>query len=260
MTGTVRRMTAALAMTGLVAGLAGSASAQDYSRDYQNNQYDQNSQYNPDYPDVAPPGYDGRDLPPPPPGWRQPSDWSYRQQQNERYAQAAEGWARDNCVRSQSNAGVGAVIGGVIGAVIGNSVAGRHDKTFGTLAGAAVGAAGGAAVGSTTGGRTSPGCPPGFVLRSGSRPYDYSASGYTYAAPSWYKPWVNSDGNWNYRPYPYGQYYYSTYVARTSRPDNYGNQPGYRQPSGWYDRQGRYRSNDGSWYDRDGVFHMGPGR
>lgn len=250
------RMTAAFAMAGLVVGYAGTAAAQDYSRDYRGYQSDQ---YDPDYPNVAPQGYDGRELPPPPPGWQQPSDWSYRQQQNDRYALAAENWARDNCVRSQSNVGVGAVIGGVLGAVIGNSIADRHDKTFGTLAGAAIGAAGGAAVGSTTGGRTSPGCPPGFVLRQGSRPYDYTASGYSYAAPTWYKPWVNSGGNWNYRPYPYGQYYYSTYVAHDGRP-GYNQQPGYRQPRGWYDRQGRYHSNDGSWYDRDGVFHLGPGR
>lgn len=248
------RVVSAFAMVTLAAGIAASAAAQPYPNDYRTGR----NFYDPNYEQHAPQGYDGREAPPPPPGWSQPNDWSVRQDANDRYARAAQTWAQNNCVKSQSNTGVGAVIGGVLGAVIGNSVAGRHDRTFGTIAGAAIGAAGGAAIGSTTGGRTSPGCPPGYVMRSGSRAYDYSAAGYNYAAPRWYKPWVNSRGTWYYRPYPYGSFYYNHYVARDryNRFDN--RRPGYGdRRDGWYDRYGRYHSNDGSWYDRDGIFHMG---
>ena len=119
------------------------------------------------------------------------------------------------------------------------------------------------AISSTTGGATSPGCPPGYNMRGGVRPYEYSASGYTYAAPCWYCSWVNADNSWRYRLYPYSNYHYHAYVARDYRDgqvyrdnrDDRGNgydndRSGDRRPSGWYDRYGRY-------YDRNGVFHMG---
>ena len=228
------------------------------------------SSYDSRYSDVVPQGYDGRDLPPPPPGWTRTNDWDSEQAADARYARNAENWARNNCTRSSSNAGVGAALGGVIGAVLGNSIAGRGDRTAGTIVGGVVGAAGGAAIGSTTRGATSPGCPPGYTMRSGVRPYEYSASGYTYAAPSWYRPWVNADNSWRYRPYPYSNFYYHTYIARDYRDgqvyrddrDDRGNgynndRSGDRRPSGWYDRYGRYHDRDGSYYDRSGVFHMG---
>ena len=264
----MRTAGALLAAIGL-AGVAVSttATAQSYSG------------YDSRYADVAPQGYDGRDLPPPPPGWTRSNESYSQQAADARYARDAENWARDNCTRSSSNTGVGAALGGVIGAVLGNSIAGRGDRTAGTIVGGVVGAAGGAAIGSTTGGATSPGCPPGYTMRNGVRPYEYSASGYTYAAPSWYRPWVNSDNSWRYRPYPYSNYYYKTYVARDYRDgQSYGENrdgqsyrdnrddrgSGYdndrssdRRPTGWYDRYGRYHDRDGSYYDRNGVFHMG---
>lgn len=139
---------------------------------------------------------------------------------------------------------MGAAVGGVLGALIGNSVSRRGDRTIGTLAGAAVGAAGGAAIGSTTGNATSPGCPPGYTLRRGSRPYEYTSADYRYAAPSWYRPWVQSGDSWIYRPYPYGQWYYSQTVSRDSRYDR-------------YQRRWEYRNGQRGWYDRDGRWHWG---
>ncbi|HEX7857441.1 MAG TPA: glycine zipper 2TM domain-containing protein [Sphingobium sp.] len=192
--------------------------------------------------DQAPPsGYDGTRPPPPPPGYQPtPADLA-QQQRDERYAYDAEMWARNNCVKSHSNAGAGAVIGGIFGAILGNGLSGRHDRGAGTLAGAAVGAVGGAAIGGSTGGQTSPGCPPGYVVRNGAPSYAYDTayySDYYYAAPDWYRPWVFVGGNWNYRPYPYHSYYYRTYRPYHAYGWGRGGRPGYY---GGYGRGGYRR-------------------
>jgi hypothetical protein len=178
----------------------------------------------PDYP--PPSGYDGSAPPPPPPGYQPPSGYDPQamRARDDGYARNAEAWARDNCVKSRGNTAGGAVIGGVIGALIGNGLSGRHNRGGGTFAGAALGAAGGAAIGSTTQGETSPGCPPGFVVRSGAYGYGYDAPGYYYAAPGWYRPWVFAGGVWAYRPYPYHDYYYRRYYGPRR---GWGNRGGY---------------------------------
>lgn len=158
-----------------------------------------------------PPGYDGRDLPPPPPGYRVDGDPDAYRVADQRYAEDAERWARQSCVKSQGNVGAGAVIGGIFGAIIGSGLSGRHDGGAGTIAGAAIGAIGGAAIASGSGGNdTSPGCPPGYVVRRGAT-FVYSTPGYDYAAPGWYRPWAYSGSEWTYRPYPYHTWYYRTY-------------------------------------------------
>ncbi len=172
-----------------------------------------------------PPGYDGRDLPPPPPGYRVDGDPEAYRAADQRYAEDAERWARQSCVRSQGNVGAGAVIGGIFGAIIGSGLSGRHDGGAGTIAGAAIGAVGGAAIASGSGGNeTSPGCPPGYVVRRGAT-FVYSTPGYDYAAPGSYRPWVNIGNEWTYRPYPYHTWYYRTY-----RGHGYGG--GYRRDYG----------------------------
>lgn len=168
------------------------------------------AQQNADVP--PPPGYDGSQTPPPPPGYQaSPADLAMRDRDT-RYASDAEAWARDNCVKSHGNAATGAIIGGVLGALLGNGLAGRHDRGAGTFAGAAVGAVGGAAIaGSAGNNQTSLGCPPGYVVRRDARPYAYDDVDYDYAAPGWYRPWVYVGGSWDYRPYPYHNWYYRTY-------------------------------------------------
>ncbi|WP_295630919.1 hypothetical protein [Novosphingobium sp.] len=194
------------------------------SQDYNGQGYDQASP-SADLP--PPPGYDGRDLPPPPPGYQVQGDPGAYREADERYAQDAQRWARQYCVKSQGNVGAGAVIGGIFGAIIGSGLSGRHDRGAGTFAGAAIGAVGGAAIASGTGGNdTSPGCPPGYVTRGGAS-YSYSVSGYNYAAPGWYRPWVYVGSAWTYRPYPYHDWYYRTY-----RGHGYGG--GYRGGYGGY--------------------------
>jgi hypothetical protein len=171
-----------------------------------------------------PNGYDGT-RPPPPPGYAAgPNDAQYAIA-DQRYAQNAESWARDNCVKSRGNVAGGAAVGGILGALIGGALGGRHDRGAGVLAGAAVGAVGGAAVASSTGGETSPGCPPGFVTRGGAVAYSYQPEGYYYAAPGWYRPWVYIDNSWVYRPYPYHDYYYRTWRGGYGRPGWHGGPP-----------------------------------
>lgn len=203
------------------------------------------------YADIGPPpGYDGTLPPPPPPGY-QPSAADLAQRDRDaRYAADSEAWARSYCVRSQSNAGVGAVIGGIFGAIVGNGLSGRHDHGAGTLAGAAVGAVGGAAIGSTTQGQTSPGCPPGYVVRREAPPLAYDSgyyADYSYAAPGWYRPWVFVDGYWNYRPYPYHAWYYRTY--RPYYGGGWG-RPGFYGRPGYYGRRGFYGGGHGGWSRR----------
>ncbi|MBB3358063.1 MULTISPECIES: hypothetical protein [unclassified Novosphingobium] len=187
------------------------------------------------YDQGPPPGYDGTRPPPPPPGYSPAAIDQAQAERDARYAADAEAWARDNCVKARSNATAGAVIGGIFGALVGNGLSSRHDGGFGTLAGAAVGAVGGAAIGGSTANQTSPGCPPGFVVRSGAAPYSYDTvyfSNYYYAAPGWYRPWVYVGDRWTYRPYPYHDYYYRAY--RPYHPNGWGNR-------GYYGRPGYYR-------------------
>lgn len=184
--------------------------------------------YDENYDRAPPPGYDGTRTPPPPRGWQNDGNDRQYAADDDRYASTAETWARDNCVRSQNNAGVGAVVGGLIGALVGNSVSGRRDRTGGTIAGAAVGAVGGAVVGGASSNQTSPGCPPGFVVRGGARGFAYAGGpGFVYAAPAWYRPWVFVGSRWVYRPYPYHRFY-----ARYYGPRRFYGRPAYRRP-GW---------------------------
>ena len=186
------------------------------------------------YDQGPPPGYDGTRPPPPPRGYNPAAIDRAQAERDARYAADAEAWARDNCVKARSNATAGAVIGGIFGALVGNGLSSRHDGGFGTLAGAAVGAVGGAAIGGSTANETSPGCPPGFVVRSGAAPYSYDTvyfSNYYYAAPGWYRPWVYVGDRWTYRPYPYHDYYYRAY--RPYHPYGWGDRGYYGRPGGY---------------------------
>lgn len=186
--------------------------------------------YDESYDRAPPPDYDGTRPPPPPRGWSEDGDQRAYQVEDDRYAYGAERWAQDNCVRSQNNAGVGAVVGGLIGALVGNAASGRRDRTGGTLAGAAVGAAGGAIVGGASSNQTSPGCPPGYVVRGGAANFAYAGGpGFVYAAPAWYRPWVFVGNRWTYRPYPYHRFYARHYWRpRAYRRGFYG-RPRYRR-------------------------------
>ena len=179
-----------------------------YQGDYRGDQaYDDN---NPP-PPPAPPDYDGTRLPPPPPGYQGPPESYQTDLQDRMYAERAEEWARENCVRAHGDPAAGAVVGGIIGALIGSGVAAGGHRTTGAIVGGAIGAAGGAAIaGSTDTHETSPGCPPGYVARGGA-PEFYAASDYFYAAPGWYRPWVYYGDEWVYRPYPYHVWYYNRY-------------------------------------------------
>ena len=162
-----------------------------------------------DYADRAPPGYDGSQPPPPPPGYNggagpPPSA------QDQRYAQYAERWAEDNCVKARGNVAGGAFIGGLFGALIGAGVSGGRGG--GVLAGAAIGGTTGAVIASGSGGdATSPGCPRGYVVRDGAPDFEYAGGPYFYAAPGWYDPWIWWGGRWTFRPYPYHSFYYQHY-------------------------------------------------
>ncbi|MDR3511807.1 MAG: glycine zipper 2TM domain-containing protein [Caulobacteraceae bacterium] len=128
--------------------------------------------------------------------------------EDERYARAAERWAMESCVdQRENNRAAGAVIGGVLGAILGSSVAGRHDRGAGAVVGGMAGAIAGSAIGASS---TSPGCPPGYVVRSGAPPFSppMFGGGFVYVAPPGYRPWIWSDGRWGYRPYPYHRYWY----------------------------------------------------
>lgn len=188
--------------------------------------------------DVAPPpGYDGSQPPPPPPGYdaRNYAD----DPRDQRFARSAEDWAQRYCVRSSGgNTLGGAVVGGLAGALIGSAVAGRHSNGAGALIGGIAGAGIGGAAGSTA--DHTPGCPPGMVARGGAPAFAYDGydSGYSYAAPGWYRPWIFIDNRWSYRPYPYHAYYYGHY--------GHGRSWGYR---GGYGRYG-YRGGWGGGYRR----------
>jgi len=154
--------------------------------------------------------YDTTGAPPPPPGYQPHATYAPDTDADRRYEAYAEDWAGRNCVKSSGNTASGAVIGGLFGALLGSSVAGYHNRGAGALMGGIAGAAGGAAVGSAQDNATSPGCPPGFVLRQGAADFYYDNYGrnYYYAAPAGYHPWIFIEGRWNYRPYPYHNWYY----------------------------------------------------
>lgn len=193
--------------------------------DYDDRYYDENYDRN------APRDYDGTRPPPPPPGWRDDGNRSEYSALDDRYADNAERWAQNNCVKSQNNAAVGAVVGGLIGALVGNGLSSRRDRTGGTIAGAAVGAVGGAAVGGASSNATSPGCPPGYVVRGGAARFDYAyAPGFVYAAPAWYRPWVFYGNRWVYRPYPYARWYGRYYARPYGWRRPYYGRPGWRRP------------------------------
>ena len=187
----------------------------------------------PPYPDAPPPGY----QPPPPPrgygpqaqgGYADPAlqpppgytaedaqrDVSPQERESDRnYAYAAEQWSAANCIRQEQNrTAAGAIIGGVLGAVIGSAAAGRGSRGAGAVIGGALGATAGGAVANSQG----PGCPPGFVLRSGAPGFYYGPppGAVVYEAPGWYNPWIWYDGSWVYRPYPYHRYWRDHYHRR----------------------------------------------
>jgi hypothetical protein len=95
----------------------------------------------------------------------------------------------------------------VLGAVIGSSLAGRYDRGAGAIVGGGLGAIAGGAIANSSG----PGCPPGFVLRTGAPAFAYGpppgAAVVVYDAPTWYNPWIWYNGAWIYRPYPYHRYW-----------------------------------------------------
>ncbi len=179
--------------------------------------------------DRPPPGYDGSQTPPPPPGYQPAPNAQQMAEQDRYYADRAQRWAEENCVKSGGNGAGGAILGGLLGAIIGHGVGSRGDKGTATVAGAVIGGVGGAAIASNSGRQTSPGCPPGYVVRRGAPAYYYERD-YVYAAPGWYRPWAFYGGRWIYRPYPYHDFYARRY-------------PGYGHPEwhdrGWHDHEGR---------------------
>lgn len=234
---------AAMALAPLAAGAAQAQGYPPPSGDYRAAPDGYPDQPDADYDDdlPPPPGYDGRDMPPPPPGYEPDPDEAQWRDRDSQYGRHSENWARNNCVKSVGNTAAGAVIGGVIGAIVGSSLGGRHDHGGSTIAGAGIGAVGGAVIASGSGGDTSPGCPPGYVLRRDAREYA-APSGYDYAAPGWYRPWLLIGGAWVYRPYPYHAYYTRHY----HRPAYYG---GYR-PYYRGDRWGGYGRGRGERHGR----------
>jgi len=175
--------------------------------------YDQQGSYDDVPPPPPPSDYDGSQPPPPPPGYSADAGYAPDPQADRRYEAYAEDWAQRYCVKSTGNAAGGAVIGGLFGALLGSSIAGYHNHGAGALMGGIAGAAVGGAAGSAQDNATSPGCPPGYVMRRDAPTfvYDGYGSGYYYAAPAWYRPWVFVGGRWNYRPYPYHNFYYRHY-------------------------------------------------
>jgi len=200
------------------------------------NQQSQPGPYTPpnDGYDRAPPRYDNSQPPPPPPGYQPGPNDQRLAEQDRYYADQAQRWAAENCVKSRGDAGGGALLGGLLGAIIGHSVGSRGDRGTSTVAGAVIGGVGGAAIGSSSGEQTSPGCPPGYVVRRGVQPY-YFGPEYIYAAPAWYHPWFYYGGRWVYRPYPYHEYYARRYY-------------GYGHPE-WHKHE---------WHGRDGGDHRRP--
>jgi hypothetical protein len=163
-----------------------------------------------DYANRPPPGYNGASPPPPPPGYNGQAQDAAQQAQDQRYAQYAERWAQENCVRAHGDVGAGAFLGGVFGALIGAGASGGRPGAV--VAGAAIGGVSGAAIANSAGGdATSPGCPRGYVIRGGAPNFYYAGGPYYYAAPGWYNPWVWGGGAWVFRPYPYHAWYYHNY-------------------------------------------------
>jgi hypothetical protein len=178
-------------------------------------------------------GYDQNGYPPPPAGYNPqggpdqslapPPGYTAQDAQQDaaqraydaQYAAAAQGWFQANCIRQEQNrTAAGAIVGGILGAVIGSSVAGRHDRGAGAVVGGALGAVAGGAVANSSG----PGCPSGYVLRSGAPAFYYGPPpggvAVVYDAPTWYNPWVFYGGSWVYRPYPYHRYWHEHYPRR----------------------------------------------
>lgn len=250
----IQNIIAKVVLTGTalsVATLSLSPAVAQYNNGYPNGQYPNgqypNGQYpNGQYPNVQypapppqysdydrnpPPGYDGRQTPPPPPGY-QPGPYDAQIAQQDRYyADRAQQWAEQNCVKSRGDGATGALLGGLLGAIIGHSVGSRGDRGTATVAGAVIGGVGGAAIASSSDGRTSPGCPPSYVIRRNVQPYYFEAD-YVYAAPAWYHPWYFYEGRWVYRPYPYHDFYARRY--------------------GWY---GHPEWHDRGWHDHDHDWH-----
>ena len=179
-----------------------------------------------------PPGYAPGQMPPPPQGYAPSGPNSAQQEADARYAQSAQYWMQQNCVKSHGDAVAGAVVGGIFGAIVGGAIGGRHSG--GALVGGVVGAGTGAAIADSAGDATSPGCPQGYVLRQGAAPYS-GPSGYYYAAPSWYVPWVLIGGAWVFRPYPYHDWYWHTYRGPHGyyRGGNFHGGEGHRGHRGW---------------------------
>lgn len=187
-------------------------------------------------PPPRPAGYTGGEMPPVPEGYVPPADPAAQQAADAQYAQEAQRWAAQNCVKSRKNTAAGVLVGGILGAIVGGAIAGPRDAGLGVVAGATVGAVGGAAVADSSQGDTSPGCPPGYVTRSGAAPWGYAPTAYYYGAPDWYVPWVFVNGYWAYRPYPYHDWYYRTYYRGPGWHGGPGwrGGPGYRGPGGWH--------------------------
>jgi len=157
-----------------------------------------------------PPGYSAQDA--------QQDASPAQRQYDAQYAAAAEAWSQANCVRQEENrTAAGAIIGGVLGAVIGSNIAGGRDRGAGAVVGGALGAVAGGAIANNSG----PGCPPGFVLRSGAPAFVYGPPpggvAVVYDEPSWYNPWLWYNGAWIYRPYPYHRYWRDHYPRERYR-------------------------------------------
>lgn len=187
----------------------GYAPPQGYQQQgYQQQGYDQQPYQDPAL--QPPPGYSAQDA--------QRDAAPAARDYDRQYAAAAEAWSAANCVRQEQNrTAAGAIIGGVLGAVIGSNVAGGRDRGAGAVVGGALGAVAGGAIANNQG----PGCPPGFVVRSGAPTFYYGpppgASVVVYDAPTWYNPWIWYDGRWIYRPYPYHRYWGEHYPRNRYR-------------------------------------------
>jgi hypothetical protein len=219
-------LSAALALSMTVSSLAtGVASAQDapppppsgYDPNSSSQGYDPNTSPPPppppgyNDPGQPPPGYDPNNAAPPPPkGYNGADQTPQAREQDQRYEYAAEQWSARYCVDERShNTAAGAVIGGLFGAVLGSAIGGRGSHFAGAVVGGTAGAVAGGAIASSSS-ATSPGCPPGYVVRTGA-PAFYAGPEIVYAAPVWYHPWIWYGGRWVYRPYPYHRYYYRHY-------------------------------------------------
>ena len=184
---------------------------QTYNRDQYQDQQGYDANQSAQMPEPGPPaGYREGQMPPPPPGYAPPRDYSAQVSIDARYAADAQRWAAQYCTKSHGDIAAGAVIGGVLGAILGGATGGSHSGDSAAV-GAVLGAGAGAVVASSQNNETSPGCPPGYVMRNGAPGYSYSYPGYAYAAPGWYRPWVFIGGGWVYQPYPYHTYYYHSY-------------------------------------------------